>query len=58
MGSEVKKIKFLQSLGGLKKVFQRDRLSKSAWGNFIPNISAFDFLFNCGPKTQKIITKG
>ncbi len=28
------------------------------WGNFIPNLSVFDLLFNCGPKAQKIIAKG
>ena len=28
------------------------------WGVFIPNLSAFDLLFNCGPKAQSIISKG
>ncbi|MCK8600442.1 WbqC family protein [Desulfoferrobacter suflitae] len=25
------------------------------WGDFIPNLSAFDLLFNCGPKAQDIL---
>jgi hypothetical protein len=31
------------------------------WGNFIPNLSALDLLFNCGPRSQDILcgqTKG
>jgi hypothetical protein len=27
------------------------------WGDFIPNLSAFDLLFNCGPKAGEIIMK-
>lgn len=26
------------------------------WGNFIPNLSAFDLIFNCGPKSREILT--
>ena len=26
------------------------------WGNFIPNLSAFDLLLNCGPKSHDILT--
>ena len=26
------------------------------WGNFIPNLSAFDLIFNCGPKAHDILT--
>jgi len=26
------------------------------WGNFIPNLSAFDLIFNCGPKARDILT--
>jgi hypothetical protein len=26
------------------------------WGSFIPNLSAFDLVFNCGPKPYEIIT--
>ncbi len=44
MGSEVKKIKFLQPLEGLKKVFQRDRLSKSAWGKNGRSVRAVFYL--------------
>jgi hypothetical protein len=25
------------------------------WGDFIPDLSAFDLLFNCGPKAREII---
>jgi hypothetical protein len=28
------------------------------WGDFIPNLSTFDFLFNCGPKAREILIKG
>ncbi len=27
------------------------------WGDFIPNLSAFDLLFNCGPKAHDILTR-
>jgi len=27
------------------------------WGEFIPNLSIFDLLFNCGPKSAEIIEK-
>ena len=26
------------------------------WGSFMPNLSAFDLIFNCGPKAHEIIT--
>ncbi len=28
------------------------------WGNFIPNLSTFDILFNCGPKARDILIQG
>jgi hypothetical protein len=28
------------------------------WGAFIPNLSVFDMLFNCGPAAQSILKKG
>ena len=28
------------------------------WGDFIPNLSAFDLLFNCGPKAHDILIAG
>ena len=27
------------------------------WGDFIPNLSTFDLLFNCGPKSRDILMK-
>jgi hypothetical protein len=28
------------------------------WGDFIPNLSSFDILFNCGPKARDILMQG
>ena len=28
------------------------------WGDFLPNLSAFDLLFNCGPKSRDILLAG
>jgi hypothetical protein len=28
------------------------------WGDFIPNLSTFDILFNCGPKARDILIQG
>ena len=28
------------------------------WGNFLPNLSALDILFNCGPKARDILVAG
>jgi hypothetical protein len=27
------------------------------WGNFIPNLSTFDLVFNCGPKAREILIR-
>jgi hypothetical protein len=27
------------------------------WGDFVSNLSAFDMLFNCGPKAHDILTR-
>ena len=28
------------------------------WGGFVPNLSAFDLLMNCGPKSREILERG
>jgi hypothetical protein len=43
---------------GLQFFNPRPPVYPQLWGGFVPNLSAFDLLFNCGPKGQKIIARG
>lgn len=48
-----------QGLGiGLQFFTPKPPVYPQLWGEFVPNLSAFDLLFNCGPKAQKIVAKG
>ena len=40
----------------LRPVNPRSPVYPQLWGNFIPDLSAFDLLFNCGPKAGEIIS--
>jgi hypothetical protein len=44
---------------GIRLVFFNPRppVYPQLWGPFIPNLSAFDLLFNCGPKGSDILMK-
>lgn len=42
----------------LKFVAPRPPVYPQLWGPFLPNLSAFDLLFNCGPKGHEILKKG
>ena len=39
----------------LHTVKARHPVYPQLWGDFIPDLSAFDFLFNCGPKARDIL---
>ena len=36
----------------------RSCLYPQLWGNFLPDLSTFDLLFNCGPKAREILFSG
>ncbi|SPD75758.1 WbqC-like family protein [uncultured Desulfobacterium sp.] len=40
---------------GLKFYSPRPVIYPQLWGEFLPNLSAFDMLFNCGPKAGNIL---
>ena len=40
----------------LRPVTPRSPVYPQLWGNFIPDLTAFDLLFNCGPKAVEIIS--
>jgi hypothetical protein len=39
----------------LKFITPRPPVYPQLWGPFLPNLSAFDLLFNCGPKGHEIL---
>ena len=45
---------------GIQLRFFRPRppIYPQLWGTFIPNLSVFDLLFNCGPAAKKVLRKG
>ena len=45
---------------GVQLAFHRHRscVYPQLWGNFIPDLSAFDLIFNCGPKSHNIMLAG
>ncbi len=43
---------------GLQFFNPRPPVYPQLWGGFVPNLSAFDLLFNCGPKAKRIIARG
>ena len=45
---------------GVRLIFFNPRppVYPQLWGPFIPNLSVFDILFNCGPAAQGILKKG
>lgn len=43
---------------GLQFFNPRSPVYPQLWGTFVPNLSAFDLLFNCGPKGHQIIARG
>lgn len=43
---------------GLQFFNPRPPVYPQLWGSFVPNLSAFDLLFNCGPKGHEIMARG
>ena len=51
--------KMFQTAGiGLMSFNPRPIVYPQLWGPFIPNLSVFDLLFNCGPAAHEILKKG
>ena len=46
---------FEQNNIGLKFFKQRPCVYPQLWGRFVPDLSIFDLLFNCGPKAREIL---
>jgi hypothetical protein len=42
----------------LRSFAPRPPVYPQLWGDFIPDLSAFDLLFNCGPKAHAILLRG
>ena len=45
---------------GIELAFHKTRscVYPQLWGKFIPDLSAFDLIFNCGPKSHDIMLAG
>ena len=45
---------------GIELIFFNPRapVYPQLWGNFLPNLSCLDLLFNCGPKSSQVIRRG
>ncbi|MBW1786817.1 MAG: WbqC family protein [Deltaproteobacteria bacterium] len=50
--------RFLREGLALRFFNPRTPVYPQLWGPFIPNLSAFDLLFNCGPAARDVIRKG
>jgi hypothetical protein len=51
-------VTFLENAGINVEFFRyKSPVYPQLWGSFVPNLSAFDLLFNCGPKAHDILVQ-